>query len=155
MEPAALPWALSSADCRSCIEYCWIWADAPSQDLWHVAAEDRLEAGEVHRALVLQLPPEGADRRHHIMGLRQERWVLGTRTFLGPDGPGASTSMVPLTAFDRWSMSWVWRRQKSLMARLRSAAVVAQRWPMSFPRAAASLSSSSHSWLCVAGRDPW
>ena len=42
-----------------------------------MAAEDRLEAREVHRALVVQLPPEGADRGHHIMGLHQERLGVG------------------------------------------------------------------------------
>ena len=48
--------------------------------------------------------------------------MLGTRTFQRPDRPGASTSMAPRTAFHRWAMSGAWRRQKSLMARLRSAA---------------------------------
>ena len=47
--------------------------------------------------------------------------MLGTRTFQRPDGPGASTSMAPRTAFHRWAMSGAWRRQKSLMVRLRSA----------------------------------
>ena len=31
--------------------------------------------------------------------------MLGTRTFQRPDGPGASTSMAPRTAFHRWAMS--------------------------------------------------
>ena len=50
---------------------------SPFQNLGHVAAEDRLGAGEVHRALVVQLPPEGADRGHQIIGLRQERLSVG------------------------------------------------------------------------------
>ena len=40
-------------------------------------AEDRLEAGEVHWALVIQLPPEGTNRGHHIVGLCQERLGVG------------------------------------------------------------------------------
>ena len=75
--------------------------------------------------------------------------MLGTRTFQRPDGPGASTSMAPRTAFHRWAVSGAWRRQKSLMARLRSSARSAQSWRMSSSRAAACLSSSSCSWPCV------
>ena len=37
-----------------------------------MAAEDRLEAGEVHRAFVIQFPPEGANLEHHVVGLREE-----------------------------------------------------------------------------------
>ena len=80
--------------------------------------------------------------------------MLGTRTFQTPDGPGAPTSMAPGTAFHRWAMSGVWRRQKSLMARLRSAATSARSWRMSSSRAAACLSSSSCSWPCVVRRNP-
>ena len=42
-----------------------------------MAALDRLEAGEVHLALVVQLPPEGAKRGHHVVGLRHERLRVG------------------------------------------------------------------------------
>ena len=80
--------------------------------------------------------------------------MLGTRTFQRPDGPGASTSMAPRTAIHRWAMSGAWRRQKSLMARLRSAARSARSWRMSSSRAAACLSSSSYSLPCVAGQNP-
>ena len=80
--------------------------------------------------------------------------MLGTPTFQRPDGPGASTSMPPRTAFHRWAMSGAWRRQKSLMARLQSAARSARSWRMSSSRAAACLSSSSCTWPCVAGRNP-
>ena len=80
--------------------------------------------------------------------------MLGTRTFQRPDGPGASTSMAPRTGFHRWAMSWAWRRQKSLMARLRSAAKSGRNWRISSSRAAACLSSSSCSWPCVAGWNP-
>ena len=80
--------------------------------------------------------------------------MLGTRTFQRPDGPGASTSMTPRTAFERWAMSGAWRRQKSLMARLRSAARSARSWRMSSSRAAACLSSSSCSCPCVVGQNP-
>ena len=38
-----------------------------------MAAEDRLEAGELHRALVVPLLPEGASGGHHVVALRQER----------------------------------------------------------------------------------
>ena len=37
-----------------------------------MAAEDRLEAGEVHRAFVVQFPPEGANRKHHVVNLYEE-----------------------------------------------------------------------------------
>ena len=80
--------------------------------------------------------------------------MLGTRTFQRPDGPGASTSMAPRTAFHRWAMSGAWRRQKSLMAHLWSAARSAQSWRMSSSRGAACLSSSSCSWPYVVGRNP-
>ena len=69
--------------------------------------------------------------------------MLGTRTFQRPNGPGASTSMAPRTAFHLWAMSWAWRRQKSLMARLRLAARSARKWRMSSLRVGACLSSSS------------
>ena len=80
--------------------------------------------------------------------------MLETRTFQRPDGPGASTSMAPRTAFHRWAMSGAWRCQKSLMARLQSAARSALSSQMSSSRAAACLSSSSCSWPCVVGRNP-
>ena len=80
--------------------------------------------------------------------------MLGTRTFQRPDGPGASTSMAPRTAFHRWAMSGAWLRQKSWMTRLRSAARSARSWQMSSSRAAACLFSSSCSWPCVVGRNP-
>ena len=80
--------------------------------------------------------------------------MLGTRTFQRPDGPGASTAMAPRTAFHRWAMSGAWRRQRSLMARLRSAARSARSWRMSSSRGAACLSSSSCSWPCVVRRNP-
>ena len=80
--------------------------------------------------------------------------MFETRTCQRPDRPGASTSMAPRTAFHRWAMSGAWRRQKSLMARLRSAARSARSWRMSSSGAAACFSSSSCSWPCVAGRNP-
>ena len=49
----------------------------PFRDPGHVAAEDRLEAGEVHRAFVIQFPPEGANRDHHVPGLCEERLGVG------------------------------------------------------------------------------
>ena len=49
----------------------------PVRDLGDVAPEDRLEAGEVHRGLVIQLPPEGVNREHHVVGLREERLGVG------------------------------------------------------------------------------
>ena len=49
----------------------------PLRDPGHVAAEDRLEAGEVHQALVIQLLPEGANREHHAVDLCWERLVVG------------------------------------------------------------------------------
>ena len=80
--------------------------------------------------------------------------MLRTRTFQRPDGPRASTSMAPRMAFHRWAMSGAWWRQRSLMARLRSAAMSARSWRMFSSRAAACLSSSSCSWPCVVGRNP-
>ena len=81
-------------------------------------------------------------------------WMLGTRTFQRPDGPGASTWIALRTAFHRWTMSWAWQRQKSLMARLPWAARSVRRWRMSSSRAAACPSKSSCSWPCVAGWNP-
>ena len=42
-----------------------------------MAAEDWLEAGKVHRAFVIQFPPEGANCEHHVVGLREERLDVG------------------------------------------------------------------------------
>ena len=49
----------------------------PVRDPGDVAAEDRLEAWEAHRAFVIQFPPEGANGEHHVMGLREERLGVG------------------------------------------------------------------------------
>ena len=49
----------------------------PVRDPGYVAAEDRLEAGKVHRALVVQFPPEGANREHHVVGLGEELLGVG------------------------------------------------------------------------------
>ena len=43
------------------------------RDPGDVAAEDRLETREVHRAFVIQFSPEGANCEHHVVGLREER----------------------------------------------------------------------------------
>ena len=52
-------------------------SSGPLRDPGHGAAEDRLEAGEFHWALVAQFPPEGANRGHHVIGLCQERLGVG------------------------------------------------------------------------------
>ena len=149
----ALPSALSRADCRSCMEYCWNWAQAPSgtRGTWRLRtawkpgrSTGRLSYSSRQKARTANITSWASVR---------SVWVLGTRTFQRSNGPKASTSMAPRTAFHRWAMSWAWRRQKSLMARLRSAARSARRWRMSSSRAAACLSSSSCSWPCVAGRN--
>ena len=44
--------------------------------------------------------------------------MLGTRTLQRPDGPGASSSMAPRTAFHRWAMSGAWRCEKFLAGAL-------------------------------------
>ena len=49
----------------------------PLRDPGHVAGEDRLEAGEVRRPFVIQFPPEGANREHHVVGLCEERLGVG------------------------------------------------------------------------------
>ena len=56
----------------------------PFRDPGHLAAEDRLEAGEVHQAFVIQFPPESANREHHVVGLCEERLGVGD-----PHVPGA------------------------------------------------------------------
>ena len=49
----------------------------PFRDLGDMAAKDRLEAWEVHRAFVIQFSPEGANCEHHVVGLREERLGVG------------------------------------------------------------------------------
>ena len=49
----------------------------PFRDPGDVAAEDCLEAWEVHRAFVIHFSPEGANCEHHVVGLPEER--LGVR----------------------------------------------------------------------------
>ena len=56
----------------------------PLRDPGHVAAEDRLEGGEVHRAFVIQFPPEGANRQNHAVLLCEECLGVGD-----PDVPEA------------------------------------------------------------------
>ena len=49
----------------------------PVRDPADMAVEDCLEAWEVHRAFVIQFPPEGANCEHHVVGLREERLGVG------------------------------------------------------------------------------
>ena len=49
----------------------------PFRDPGDMAAEDCLEAWEVHRAFVIQFLPEGANCEHHVVGLREERLGVG------------------------------------------------------------------------------
>ena len=119
----------------------------PLRNLGHVATE----VGQVHWAVAVQLFPEGADLRHHDVGLRQELLGVGN-----PQVPWAQQARGvnldgPWTAFHVSTMSWALRRQKSLMARLPSAATRVQRWRMSSPRTVACCSSSSCSWSSVVG----
>ena len=152
--PGALPSALSSADRRSCMEYCWTWAQAPSgtRGTWRprTALKPGRSTGRLSYSSRQRVRTVNITLWPSVRGI----WVLGTRTIPRPDGPGASTSIAPRTAFQRWAMSWAWRCQKSLMARLRSAAKSAHKWRMSSSRAAACLSSSSCSLPCVAGLNP-
>ena len=120
--PGALPSALSRADCRSCMEYCWTPAQAPlgTRGTWRLRtawkpgrSTGRLSYSSRQKARTANITSWASVRNV---------WVLGTRRFQRADGPGASTSMAPRTAFHRWAMSWAWRHEKSLMARLRSAA---------------------------------
>ena len=126
--PGALPSALSRADQRSCMEYCWTCVQAPSgtRGTWRLRtawkpgrSTGRFSYSSRQKARTANITSWASVR---------SVWVLGTRTFQRPDGPGASTSMAPRTAFHRWAMSGAWRRQKSLMARLPSAARSARSW---------------------------
>ena len=49
----------------------------PVRDPGDMAAEDFLEASEVHRAFVIQFLPESANCEHHVMGLCEERLGVG------------------------------------------------------------------------------
>ena len=49
----------------------------PVRDPGDMAAEDCLEAWEVHQAFVIQFPREGANREHHVVGLCEERLAVG------------------------------------------------------------------------------
>ena len=49
----------------------------PFRDAGHVAAEDPLGAREVLGLFVIQFPPEGANRKHHVVGLCEERLGVG------------------------------------------------------------------------------
>ena len=49
----------------------------PFKDPGDMAAEDCLEAWEVHRAFVIQFPPEGANWEHHDVGHCEERLGVG------------------------------------------------------------------------------
>ena len=154
--PGALPSALSSADRRLCMEYCWIWAQAPSGTRGTWRPRTAWKQGRSTRRLSHTSHQKA--RTGNITSLTSVKtvWVLGTRTFQRPDGPGASTSMAPRTASHRLAMCWAWRRRESLMARFRSAGSSrsARRWRRCSSRVAACVSSSSCSWLCVAGRNP-
>ena len=126
----------------------------PLRDPGHVAAEDRLEAGKVHRALVVHFPPEGANREHHIMGLCDERLGVGdphvqnARRARGLQSDGPSQGLPLLGDFLGVAAREVF---DGALAVGRQACAQLQ---MSSSRVAACLSSSSCSWLCVAGRNP-
>ena len=78
----------------------------PFRDPGDVAAEDCLEAcGSTGR---LSYSSRRKARTANITSWASVRsvWVLGTRTIQRPNGPGASTTMAPRTAFHRWAMSW-------------------------------------------------
>ena len=90
--PGALPSALSRADFRSCMEYCWTCVQAPSGTPGDVAAEDCLEASEVTRRLSYSSRQKARTANITSWASVKSVWVLGTRTFQRPDGPGASTS---------------------------------------------------------------
>ena len=101
--PGALPSALSRAGLQVLHGVLLDLCPGSLRDPGDVAAEDRLETRE---------GPPGVC--HTVLARRRELrtstswasvrsvWVLGTRTFQRPDGPGASTSMAPRTAFHRW-----------------------------------------------------
>ena len=152
--PRALPSALSRADFRSCMEYCWTCVQAPSGTRGTWRPRTAWKPGRSTGRLSYSSRQKARTANITSWASMRSVWVLGTRTFQKPDGPGASTSMAPRTAFHRWAMWGAWRRQKSLMARLRSAARRARSWRMSSSRAAACLSSSSCSWPCVVRRNP-
>ena len=98
--------AIGLVDCRSCMEYCWTWARAPSgtRGTWRLRtawkpgrSTGRLSYSSRRKARTANITSWASVR---------SVWVLGTRTIQRPDGPGASTSMAPRTAFHRWAMSW-------------------------------------------------
>ena len=120
--PGALPLALSSADRRSCMEYCWTWAQAPSGTWGTWRPRTAWKPGRSTRRLSYSYRQKARTANITSWASVRSVWVLGTHTFQRPDVPGASVSMAPRRAVHRWAMSWAWRRQKSLMARLRSAA---------------------------------
>ena len=68
----------------------------PFRDPRDVAAEDCLEAWEVHRAFVIQFSPEGANCEHHVASLREERLgVGGPARSRGLTGPGPLSLWLP------------------------------------------------------------
>ena len=71
----------------------------PLRDPGDMAAEDCLEAWEVHRAFVIQFSPEGAKCEQHIVGLREERLGVGD-----PHVPEGLTGPGPLPL---WLPAWL------------------------------------------------
>ena len=123
--PGDLPLALSKVD-RSCMEYCWTWAQAPSGTRGRWRPRTARKPGRSTWRLSYSSHQKQRTANITLWASVRSVGVWGTRGFQRPDGPGASTSMAPSTAF-HWAMSWMWRRQKSLMARLRSAASSARK----------------------------
>ena len=89
--PGALPSALSKADFRSCMEYCWTCVQSPpgTRGAWRprTAWKPGRSTGR------LSYSSRQKARTANITSWASVRsvWVLRTRTFQRPEGPGAST----------------------------------------------------------------
>ena len=99
------------------MEHCWTRAHAPSgiRGGWRPRTASRL--GRSTGSLLYSSRQKARTADITSWASVRSIWVFRNRTFQRADGPGASSLMAPLTAFHRWTMSWAWQRQKSLMAR--------------------------------------
>ena len=91
--PGALPSALSSADCRSQMVYCWTWAHAPDRTWGMWRPGTALKLGGLTGRMPYSACENAQSAAMTLWASVRTFWLFRTLTFHRPDGPVAPTSM--------------------------------------------------------------
>ena len=75
--PGALPSALSRADFRSCMEYCWTCVQAPSGTRGTWRPRTAWKPGRSTGRFSYSSRQKAPNCEHHVVGLREERLGVG------------------------------------------------------------------------------